>query len=141
MRTWLAKPENQSHFQDDENAKPARHWQNEHSGYWKNTAPYKRFTLQDGCREQAIADQQVAPNAPDCTLQDLCSMQPPLLVGLVSMFVGSTLHDDIAASAQRQVSKGHDILGLLTKVATSPAVTARAVPCDKIGASCRSTAA
>jgi hypothetical protein len=113
MRAWLAKPENQKYFRDDENAKRARDWQKEHPGYWKNTARYRRRTLQDGCPEQVVATQEVKPNVPGCTLQDLCSMQVPLFVGLISMFVGSTSQDDIAASTQRLIIKGHDILGMV----------------------------
>jgi hypothetical protein len=40
-------------------------------------------------------------------------MQAPLLVGLISMFVGSTLPDDIASNLQRLLIKGHDILGMV----------------------------
>ena len=113
MRAWLAKPENQNYFRDDENTKRARDWQKKYPGYWKNTARHRRRTLQDGCQKQVAAAQEVAPNAPARTLQDLCSMQVPLFVGLISMFVGSTLQDDIATSARRLVSKGHDILGMV----------------------------
>jgi hypothetical protein len=109
----LAKPENQNYFRDDQNAQRARDWQKEHPGYWKNTARYRRRTLQDGCSEQVSAAQEVAKTAPDRTLQDLCSMQIPLFVGLISMFVGSTLPDDIATSTRRLVIKGHDILGMV----------------------------
>jgi hypothetical protein len=116
MRAWLAKPENQNYFRDDQNAQRARDWQKEHPGYWKNTARYRRRTLQDGCSEQVTAAQQVTPNAPDSTLQDLCSMQVPLFVWLISMFVGGTLQDDIATSARRLVIKGHDILGMVPGV-------------------------
>ena len=113
MRAWLAKPENQSYFRDAKNAERVRNWQKEHPSYWKNTARYRRRTLQDGCPEQAPAAQEVAPTHPNRTLQDLCSMQVPLLVGLISMFVDSTLPDDIATSTRRLLMKGHDILGMV----------------------------
>jgi hypothetical protein len=113
MRAWLAKPENQNYFRDDQNAQRARDWQKEHPGYWKNTARYRRRTLQDGCQAQVVAAEEVTTSAPGCTLQDLCSMQVPLFVGLISMFVGSTLPDDIATSTRRLLIKGHDILGMV----------------------------
>ena len=113
MRAWLIKPENQNYFRDAKNAERVRDWQKEHPGYWKNTARYQRRTLQDGCSEQAAAAQEVAPTPPSRTLQDLCSMQAPLLVGLISMFVGSTLPDDIASNLRRLLIKGHDILGMV----------------------------
>ena len=113
MRAWLAKPENRNYFRDAKHAERVRTWQKEHPGYWKNTARYRRRTLQDGCSEQHSAAQEVAPSPPSRTLQDLCSLQVPLLVGLMSMFVGSTLPDDIASSTRRLVIKGHDILGMV----------------------------
>ena len=111
QRAWLAQPENQDYFRGEANTQRARDWQKKYPGYWKNTARYRRRTLQDGCPEQVVATEEVAPNAPGCTLQDLCAMQVPLFVGLISMFVGSTLQDDIAASTRSLVIKGHDILG------------------------------
>jgi hypothetical protein len=113
QRVWLAKPENQNYFRDEKNAERVRNWQKEHPGYWKNTARYRRRTLQDGCSEQPPAAQAVVETTPSRTLQDLCSMQVPLLVGLISMFLGSTLPDDIATSARRLLIKGHDILGMV----------------------------
>jgi hypothetical protein len=109
----LAKPENENHFRDAENAERVRNWQKEHPGYWKNTARYRRRTLQDGCSEQAPAAQEIASNPPSRTLQDLCSMQVPLSVGIISMFIGSTLPDDIATSARRLIIQGNDILGMV----------------------------
>jgi hypothetical protein len=113
MRAWLARPENQNYFRDTKNAERVRDWQKEHPGYWKSTARYRRRTLQDGCSEQTAAPQEATPTSPSRTLQDLGSMQLPLFVGLISMFVGSTLPDDIAASTRRLLIKGHDILGMV----------------------------
>lgn len=116
QRAWLAKPENQNYFRDASNAERVRDWQKAHPGYWKNTARYRRRTLQDGCSEQVLAPQPVVAHSPSRTLQDLCTMHVPLLVGLISMFVGSTLPDDIAASTRRLLVKGHDILGMVPGV-------------------------
>jgi hypothetical protein len=116
MRAWLAQPENQNYFRDAKNAERARDWQKEHPGYWKNTARYQRRTLQDGATEQVSAAQAVAPSTPERTLQDLCSMQVPLWIGLISMFVGSTLPDDIASNLRRLLIKGHNILGMVPGV-------------------------
>lgn len=54
-----------------------------------------------------------AAASPSRTLQDLCSMPIPLFVGLISMFTGSTLPDDIASSARCLLIKGHGILGMV----------------------------
>jgi len=58
-----------------------------------------------------------AAASPSRTLQDLCSMPIPLFVGLISMFTGSTLPDDIASSARCLLVKGHGILGMVPGVA------------------------
>ena len=136
QRAWLAKPENQSYFRDVRNAQRVRDWQKDHLGYWKNTARYQRRTLQDGCPSQVITSEQVAPGltpppatsapvipapflAPDSphrTLRDLCSRPLPLFAGIISMFIGSTLPDDIAVSARRLLTKGYDILGMVPGV-------------------------
>lgn len=113
MRAWLAKPENQDYFRDAKNAQRVRDWQKEHPGYWKRTTRYRHRTLQDGCSEQVAVAKELATSPLDRTLQDLCSMQIPLFVGLISMFVGSTLPDDIATTTRRLLLKGHDILGMV----------------------------
>ena len=116
QRAWLAKPENQNYFRDEKNAERVRNWQKEHPGYWKNTARYRRRTLQNDCPKQPAVIEQLVENTPSRTLQDLCSMQTPLFVGLISMFVGSTLPDDIASNLRRLLIKGHDILGVVPGV-------------------------
>ena len=110
---WVAKPGNEKYFRDQENAKRVRKWQKEHPGYWRNTARWRSRTLQDGCSEQVVDISEVAVNLPVRTLQDLCSMQTPLFVGLISMLAGSTLQDDIAVTARHLVAKGHDVLGMV----------------------------
>jgi hypothetical protein len=39
-------------------------------------------------------------------------MHIPLFIGLISMWTGSTLQDDILSTARRAVAKGRHILGL-----------------------------
>jgi hypothetical protein len=113
QRIWLAKSGNQDYFRDAKNAKRVRDWQKEHPGYWKNTARYRRRTLQEACPPQPPAVQELEVTSPHRTLQDLCSMQIPLFVGLISMLMDCTLPEDIATSTRRLLAKGHDILGMV----------------------------
>jgi hypothetical protein len=113
QRTWLAKAENQNYFRDAENAARVRQWQKEHPDYWKKSARRQRRTLQDACSQQPIANKELTPPSPARTLQDLCSMPVPLFIGLISMWTGSTLQDDIVTTARQVVAKGHDILGMV----------------------------
>ena len=50
------------------------------------------------------------PEACPCTLQDVCRVQTPLLVGLISNFTDCTLQEDIVVFARRLIAKGQDIL-------------------------------
>jgi len=134
QRRWLAKPENQNYFRDEKNAERVRTWQKAHPGYWKNTARYRRRTLQDDCPAQAPAPQGIADNTPSRTLQDLCAMPTPLLVGLLSMFLGSTLPDDIATSARRLLIKGHDILGMVPAMSVKKLLHENEKTCPQSGA-------
>ena len=43
-------------------------------------------------------------------LQDICFLQPALLVGLISMVTGHALQEDIAASTRSFLTRGEDIL-------------------------------
>jgi hypothetical protein len=112
QKAWLQKPANMNYFRDDKNAKAVREWQKAHPGYWKNSARWRGRTLKDACPPQLVVQQEVVENSPTRTLQDLCSMQTPLFVGFISMWVGSTLKDDIAVTTRQLVAKGHDILGM-----------------------------
>jgi hypothetical protein len=113
QKAWLAKPENEQYFRDAKNAERVRDWQKEHPDYWKNTARYRRRTLQDTCPAQLPASQDLETASPSRTLQDLCSMQVPLFVGLISMLSDSTLQDEIALTTRQLLIKGHDILGMM----------------------------
>jgi hypothetical protein len=113
QKAWLAKPENQQYFRDAKNAERVRDWQKDHPGYWKNTARYQGRTLQEACSAQPPAAQGPEITSLSRTLQDLCAMQIPLFVGLISMLSDSTLPEDIATSTHRLVAKGHDILGMV----------------------------
>jgi len=113
QKAWLAKPENQNYFRDAQNAARVRQWQKEHPGYWKNSARRQRRTLQDACPQQTLANKELPPSSQARTLQDLCSLPIPLFIGLISMWTGSTLQDDIVTTARQVVAKGHDILGMV----------------------------
>lgn len=109
QRRWLSKPQNRRYFRDDENAARVRRWQKEHPGYWRNTARYKRLTLQDSSPRNPLTPQEKGfENTP--LLQDALSAPEPLLIGLIATLVGSPLQDDIARTSRRLVQLGHDIL-------------------------------
>jgi hypothetical protein len=89
-------------------------WRKSHPGYWKPKAPLSQGT-------QTVDDQRANPdqssrNVPrglPGTLQDYCLAQDPAFVGLISMFTGSTLQEDIAATARQLLLRGRNILGFV----------------------------
>ncbi len=110
---WLSKPENRDHFRGAENVQRVREWRQAHPGYWKRS-PRPVRTLQDACSAQSAAIKELAPvELPGVcrgTLQDVCQVQAPLLVGLISKFTDCTLQDDIVLFVRRLIAKGQDIL-------------------------------
>lgn len=108
QRRWLAKPENQNYFRDPQNAARVRAWQQAHPGYWRNTTRAKRRTLQDACTAQVVEPPE---DSAALTLQDTLARQGPVLLGLIAHLIDSTLQDDIAATSQRLLQLGQDILG------------------------------
>jgi len=113
QQAWVTKPENQNYFRDVENAARVRQWQKAHPDYWRKSTRHRLRTLQDACPRQTPANNELLPSSPARTLQDLCSLHVPLFIGLISMWTGSTLQDDILSTARRAVAKGRHILGLV----------------------------
>jgi hypothetical protein len=71
-------------------------------------------------RDNALQDvfpSQVVDNKTDKdilsrqALQDICSLQPALIIGLIANLTGSTLQDEIAQTTRRLIVSGSDILG------------------------------
>ncbi len=108
QRRWLARPQNANYFCDAENAARVRRWQRAHPGYWRNTGRYKRRTLQEPWRSQAI-DRTVDVGL--LALQDAMRQQGPVLIGLIATLTDSSLQEDMVASSRRLLQLGQDILG------------------------------
>ena len=66
--------------------------------------------LQDFFQAQVAHNEELIPRVVSDALQDLFSMQPAVVVGLISMMTGSALQEDIASTVQVLVRKGRDIL-------------------------------
>ena len=109
-RRWTLRPENQNYFREAENTERVRQWRKAHPGYWRKKKPAGEDALQETCEAQESVNESVAhAKAPDA-LQDICFLQPALLVGLISILVGSALQEDIARQAKNFLARGQDIL-------------------------------
>jgi hypothetical protein len=113
QRRWLSKNGNGDRFRGPSEVDRVRVWRQNHPGYWKTKIPRAQGT-------QTVESQAPNPNQSSCnvprslarTLQDDCLTQNPVVIGLISMFTGSTLQDDIAATTRQLLLRGRNILGL-----------------------------
>lgn len=114
QQRWLSKPENRDYFRSAENVQRVKEWRKPHPGYWKNSPRKGGRTLQDACSTQPADNHELVPatlpTACPSTLQDVCSAQLPLMVGLIANFADCTLQDDIVLYVRRLIAKGQDIL-------------------------------
>jgi hypothetical protein len=96
-------------------------WRRQHPGYWKSKGRSSQSS-------QPVADQETNPgqSSRNATgglppaLQDDCLAQHPVMVGLISMFTGGTLQEDIEATTRQLLLRGRNILGL-AQAPTTPA--------------------
>jgi hypothetical protein len=115
-RAWLAKAENQDYFRGPENGARVQLWRAAHPGYWRRPGGQRGkaqevpLALQDLCLTQAVEIAEDSQSVPQPALQDLWRDQPPVLIGFIAQFTGSTLQDDIVRSTRRLVELGQDIL-------------------------------
>jgi hypothetical protein len=110
QRRWTSRPENENYFLGAENCERVRQWRKEHPGYWRKKKAAAEDALQETFNLQDPENGSVAQaRAPDA-LQDICFLQPALLVGLISIVTGHALQEDIAASTRSFLTRGEDIL-------------------------------
>jgi hypothetical protein len=108
---WQQRPENENYFRGPENRERVKDWRERNPGYWRKKTSSISVPLQEVFQSQAAQNEEVSPKNAPAALQDLFSMQPAVIVGLISMMAGSTLQDDIVATAHELRRKGEDVLG------------------------------
>jgi len=107
---WLSKHDNQNYFKGALNVRRVQAWRKENPDYWR-----KKSALQDICDTEPHENKEentskVSPLAQNpLPLQDSCIMQDPGIIGLISMFTGSTLQDNIEKNARHCIQLGLDI--------------------------------
>src|SRR5262249_51913292 len=114
QRTERSNNGNVDHFPGPEEDRRAQQWRKSHPGYWRKKAPSSQSSQLVDC-QRANPDQSscnVLRESPR-TLQDYCLAQDPAFVGLISMVTGSTLQEDIAATARQLLLRGRNILGFV----------------------------
>jgi hypothetical protein len=124
QQRWLSQNGNGDYFRGAEAVRRVQAWRQSHPGYWKRKKPPSQAP-------QAVDNQASNPDQSSCnvlerrlrTLQDDCLTQDPAFVGLISLVTGSTLQEDIAATARQVLLRGRNILGRVSPETT--ATTAR----------------
>lgn len=108
QKRWLASSKGDGYFSGTDNIRRVQQWREAHPGYWKKEGAKNLEPLQDLLNPQHI---EIKGDKTSFALQDLCLLQPALLIGLIATFTGNTLQDDIVHTARRLINSGQDILG------------------------------
>ena len=112
QRRWLQSPENQNYFRGPENRQRVKDWRKAHPGYGRKKKSRTQVPLQDFFQAQVAHNEELNPIVTSDALQDLFSMQPAVVVGLISMMTGSALQEDIASTVGVLLRKGREILDM-----------------------------
>jgi len=109
QQKWLQKTENKEYFKGPLNTQRVQDWREQNPGYWKR-AQKREQPLQDRLKAQPIEIQKDNDDFINFALQDLLTVQPAVIIGLISNLIGSPLQDDIAKTLSRMQQSGQDIL-------------------------------
>jgi len=108
QKKWLAKLENQGYFSGPDNVERVQKWREKNPGYSRRKKP--SIALQDHLTLQLIENKEDISTQSSYTLQDHLALQPAVIIGLISIFIGSTLQDDIARTLLRMEQFGQEVL-------------------------------
>jgi hypothetical protein len=119
QRRWLSKNGNGDLFRGALEVRRVQLWRKSHPGYWRKKNPSSQGPQGvDGQTATPDHSSRNVPRALPGTLQDYCLAQDPAFVGLISMVTGSTLQEDIAATARQLLLRGRNILGCVSPETT-----------------------
>jgi hypothetical protein len=107
----LSFEKGRGYFCGPENLDRVRRWRGAHPGYSSGKRAKASDALQDVCSSQHALNQENTLKQEHSALQELCSLQLPLLVGLIANLTQHTLQDDRAKTTRAFIDLGQDILG------------------------------
>ena len=110
QRRWTRKPENKNYFRGAEITDRVRQWRKANPGYRRKKKPDPVDVQQDSCDTQDAGVVDVVGLEAGGVLQDVCLVQPALLVGIIAVLTGHVQQEDIASSARSFLARGADIL-------------------------------
>lgn len=109
QRRWMQKDENKDYFRGPDHCARVRLWRQVHPGYW-NRGKKRGDTLQDPLIVKPVEIKAKNNEFTEKPLQDLLTLQPDVIIGLIANFTGLALQDDIAFCLRRLQQLGRDIL-------------------------------
>ena len=112
QQRWASSEKGYDYFTNPDNSQRVKEWRKTHPGYWKRGVSKPQNALQDVSPLQPHLNQSDTAKLTATTLQDLCSLQVPLLIGLIANLTGNALQDNIAETSQKFIDLGQDILGI-----------------------------
>lgn len=110
QQRWLSSDKGRDYFKGPEHCARVRQWRAEHPGYWQRTGAMGQNALQDDSSPQPVSNQIDTGNLTGQPLQDVCFLQPSLIIGVIASLTGNTLQDDIAKTTRRFIDLGQNIL-------------------------------
>lgn len=110
QRKWVTSRKGNNYFKGPYNVLRVQEWRKANSGYWRKKSSDCEKPLQDSLPSQSTLNQSDRDSSGRNALQDICSLQLPLLLGLISHLTGHTLQDNIEESTRRIIDLGEDIL-------------------------------
>ena len=111
QKKWSEKAENKDYFKDPVHVARVQEWRKKHPKGSSKKETKSKKVLQDHCHEDFLQIQSVTndKNLKDILLQDLCTQQPFVIIGLIAQLTGSTLQDNIEMTIHRMRELGQDI--------------------------------
>jgi len=110
QQNWLNKSGNKNYFRGALNVQRVQEWRRQNAGYREPKNSNKAIALQEPLTSQPSENKKDNSDFANNALQDLLKVQPPVMIGLISNFIGSALQEDIAQTLLRMQQSGQDIL-------------------------------
>lgn len=116
---WLARPENHDYFRGPVHLARCQAWRARRPGYWRKVSR-RQTAPKDVHPSQAVDPVGKTGVFARSPLQDLLTVQPAVLIGLIAHLVGTPLQEDLVRTTHRLLRLGQDILAMAQGPPTPP---------------------
>ena len=110
QRRWLAKPENRNYFSGPEHVERKRRWRAEHPAWACQRGAKLGNVPQDVKPPQRTENTGEYEDLSDRMPQDVMTIQPLVLIGLIAKLTDCTSQDEIAKASLSLLRLGQDIM-------------------------------